>query len=541
MRIPLITLSAPDAARPASRRGVRGIQVTTRGLGAAGLGACAPPPTHRLQSSNINKCQPYMETYNVPCTAETINCVLFRKESFEANKTRMRAHLARRPGSSASAEQQYAWMNDLCALIDATIYDTNIRPVWLFGGEFVSVDYNRSQWLDSLPPALWSRTRALLASLSIEAASDRWCSPVVAFPCGLPVYHAPESFRANVQGCVRGSGTVGAGRPGEGSRGSGGATATPVGTRGLGDRPRYFFAPVGPGALPPLGGRAHQFGAAEVNRCGFLVAMTPGARSQLRTRFPGWTPSPTADKSIPGREAAILHLRTAHGAGLIGGSFPVFARARWEAEHALVQRDRDGLDYVQIVMPRALSWMDYYVALAEDILATPFEVYVLFGLEQWAGNMQVWAVRLGLNPEEFRSVVVRARDAQARATTGIGFALLAPLFAAANPLAGIVVQALGLVAELFYAIGGTAVGGWQCPTPLTIRSAQGDCDFSQLLGPEAASRVQRQQEGVRLFFSPGQTNEEQELESESSKLTKPLLIGGALVAAGAAAYFLLKD
>jgi hypothetical protein len=535
---PRITLAAPDARIPRRSRGVRGIPIT-RGFGGVGLGACVPAPAHRLQSEDLQTCRPFMETYNVPCDANTINCVLFRKESFEANKGRIRAHLATK-SRQTSAEAQYTWMNELCTLIDKTIHDTNIRPVWLFGGP-VSVDYNRNTILPYLPAGLWDRTRAFLSGLSREAAADDSCLPIVAFPCGLPIYHNPRAFTANVSGCRRGT-------AGEG--GSGGS-ASALGTRGLGAvPPRYYWAPVPQPVDPavlifPVGGRQNVYSTRTSTRCPLTSAMPPGLRRSLLARFPGMRVDDERVIGVDWREFSVLYLRAMVGSGLGTGTFPFKARAGgdtrdyWRNLGARINLDRDGLEYVTVAMPKALTWMAYYEALANDILAVPFEAYVLFGLEQWAGNMQVWAARLGLNPEDFRGLVIRAHEAQSRAMVGAGFAITAQLFSAANPIAGMVVQALGLVVDLVQALGGVAVGGWQCPTPLTIRSASGDCDFSQLLGPEAAERMGRQQSGVQLYF--GQDNEgADEASTAISSIPKPVLIGGALLVAGAAAYFLLR-
>lgn len=525
--LPRITLAAPDAVAPFGR-GIRGLPITMRG-GLRGLGACAPARGERLQTQDLNTCRPYMETYNVPCDANTINCVLFRKESFETNRNRIRAHLGRKP--SSGAEAQYTWMNELCSLIDAAIYDTNIRPVWLFGGP-ISTDYNAGTILPYLPEPLWSRTRAFLTTLQISAAADGSCLPMVAFPCGLPLYHDPRAFTTNVGGCRR---------PSVSSEGSG-ATAQAVGTRGLGARPRYFFAPVGPGTAAPVGGRTHQFGEARTDWCGFNAALVTEVRRQLRAKYPGRVPTMGTDVPEKGRDVAILHLRAAPGEGLARGSFPLFDRSTerasyWRNLGGPIQRDRDGLEYVAVAMPKALTWMRYYETLAQDILATPFEVYVLYGLEQWASIMQVWAGRLNLAPEKFRDIVIQSREAQSRATTGVGFAIAAQVFTAANPIAGLVVQALGLVVDLMQALGGVAVGGWQCPTPLTVRSAQGDCDFSQLLGPDAVDRMERQRSGVEDYFDTSQRDES--ITRESPKIPKAVWVGGGLLAAGALAYYLL--
>ena len=139
-------------------------------------------------------------------------------------------------------------------------------------------------------------------------------------------------------------------------------------------------------------------------------------------------------------------------------------------------------------------------------------------------------------------MVTQSCEARARATTGIGFALAAPVFSAANPVAGIVVQALGLLADAAIAIGGAAVGGWRCPEPLTIRSATGDCDFSQLLGTDAQANVARQREGIERYYGGGATSDEQRTDNPSSDAwQKPALIAGGVALAAAAAYLLLED
>lgn len=198
--------------------------------------------------------------------------------------------------------------------------------------------------------------------------------------------------------------------------------------------------------------------------------------------------------------------------------------------------------------------MQLWQALVRDMVTLPYENFVLGGIQHWASNMTAWSQAGYLNraPGEFASIAQQAITTQSRISTGLAISTAggtaAAVATAVNPVAGavvaVVVAALGAITDLLFQLGAAAVGGWHCPQPLVRRSAGGACDFSQIMGPGAVERVAAQARNVAAHAQAtaqaavDQANAQRAAEARR-KMT-PWLVGGSLVAALGAGYYLLK-
>ena len=166
-------------------------------------------------------------------------------------------------------------------------------------------------------------------------------------------------------------------------------------------------------------------------------------------------------------------------------------------------------------------------------------------MEKWAQNLMVWAQngRIQMPAQVFVDAVRAINTARLRATSGAFFGVTAGLANAANPVAGIVMQIAGTAVDALVAAVGAGVGGWNCPLPLTRRSASGDCDFTNVLGPTALDQAERQRGGMVDYFTTPQPTPPSPSSSSSSSgsISKPLIIGVAILASLGLGYVLLSE
>lgn len=493
--------------------------------------------------TNIHTCQEESVYYNAPCTAETIDCLLFRKASFMRYQQGLRGLLAVQPTATSSAAVKDAWCRSIVLGVETALDDTNIRSGWLLGHSMpVGPSPEERSHPGSLPAALWPRTRAFVQGLHREAFNLG--SPVVMFPPetyvqtnrpganyhtpnGETRYHNPGDFVVDVSGVVRSA--------------SGGTREV----RGAGDRVGAMSEP----RQPPR------------SACG-----VPGAPYQPapdNRRVGDKTPMSWATRRALEQEGVQLNpYWPAHFAGIAprvrrasfeetGSELPLVSFKGGEYLSRYGLRAHDALAHCEVTSGwyttrgvNAAALLGYYVSLAQDVVAMSFEMYVLYGVEMWASNMAVWAQRgyLALPAADFVELAREAAVMRPVALAGGAWSMGASLISAINPLAGMIVGLVPLLLDVLAAAGAMAVGGWQCPYPLTRRSASGDCDFTVLLGAAAQERARKQREGMEDYFS-GATGED--LAARRDALGKsggglvPWLIGaGGLVGGLGLAYLL---
>jgi len=509
------------------------------GLGDASSCAGRSWPAPFIQKRDIKACRPLMTYYNVPCTAEVIECLLFRKEKFLDKQRQLRALSGQRP---AGVDERMRWLKSMASLIDGALDDTNLLNVWMIGGT-PPTDYNTKAALASLPGDLWANGNAFVNTM-LRSAVDRGY-PCVIFPAGFgfvgdepavmgdgsvrpfayfPMYHRATDFVQDVRGRPRAPVVV---TPG---------TSGVRGLRGLG------FGDGPGGAVDP---RSLSLTARAAAGTAGAPGTTAAVRRAMQTK--GWFLNPFS--LAP--EILAEHLRQHPGTGLVVGSIRVLTDAErtfWTNLGATPRTDtRDGVrqdGWMQLMVPAAGDIMDYYAAVARDIQETAFEVFVLYGMEKWAQNLMIWAQngRVQMPVQQFVDTIRTINTARLRATSGAFFGVSAGLASAVNPVAGAVMQILGTAADALVAAVGAGVGGWNCPLPLTRRSASGDCDFTHILGPGALEQSERQRGGMVEYFTTPHPAPSAPSTTSSSKPSTTLILGGvALVAALGIGYVLLSE
>jgi hypothetical protein len=203
-----------------------------------------------------------------------------------------------------------------------------------------------------------------------------------------------------------------------------------------------------------------------------------------------------------------------------------------------------GFPSVQVIL-------DLWAALGRDMLVTPFELFVLTGVQRWADVMQAWGATGTLNQDGAQFARL-ARDAataaahtatSAAVNTGVGIA--AASATAVNPIAGAVVGVVGAAIsalnELLFILGAAAVGGWKCPPPLLRTMAGGACDFSAILGASGQGSTNVATAVARLSNYAASSAAQAPLTTSSSPASstqKVLLIGGGAALALALGYYL---
>lgn len=461
------------------------------------------------QEQNLDTCHPRMRYYNAPCTRQTMECLLFTKDKYERRRADLRELVRESP---STGKQRLSWCQRAVSLIDQALDATNIRGPFLLGGP-VPVDYDELQTqTPTLPASIWPNANAFLSRLSREAVDQR--TPAMIFPpqtygwgpmATVHTYHDWRDYAVSLEGAAR-------------PRASGsGGSARVVGTRGLGLSPAPKWR--GMEALP--------------------------LPRDVRRRVMDEGVPRERDRPNAGDLRKILETYfEMHNAGAskIGYFKPRPAdRSAGQLLSELgapARRLRVGGEieegWFRVSVPSAQQWEDYYRAIIADLLATPYEVWVLYGIEQWSLNMETWASRgrLALPPDQFRDTAVAASRARQAAIAGAGFSVGTSLLAATNPVAGALAVAASQAITILLGEAG-AVGGWYCPTPLTLRSASGDCDFTKLLGDEEG-RWRERAGDVSSYFGPDLSQE-----TEPSTSVTPYILGGVAVlgVAGIAYYF----
>lgn len=445
-----------------------------------------------------------------PCNEQTVNCLLFPKDLFTAVQRQLRTHIATRP---PGARERLAWMRRTIDLIRQALSHTNILDTWLLGDwaptDIENVTGNRKP-IRTLDPGLWPRAGEAVFSLSRRSVQATPAQGIVYFPLTsfkhyapwvgyngavldqygyLPsgelfLFHQPEDFRLPVGGGV-------------------------AGLAGLGNNP---LAATGAARMPQL----------------YQNYLSPQVRAALVADGVdlGRVYEPAAWNVV--REQALTHHVRLHTGDLVSAE----------------SRSADGRSIVKAVLqPSATHMMNYYAALANDVLETPYEVYILWGMQQWAENLAVWSQRgrINVSSEQIMGLAREITTARNRVYAQGGFMIATSLMSMANPIFGAVMQALSLISDLLIKDFG-AVGFWNCPYPLTRRSAGGDCDYGTVIGPEALERAARQREGMTAYFTPPPAPSVDEGGSDTaSSSISPLVVGGGVIAALAAVYYLLQE
>lgn len=76
-------------------------------------------------------CTPEVVLYETPCSAEMIECAMFRRPEYGRGQARLRTLLRSRPAAKASGDTKYNWCVDVLTQVSRTLDATNIPSVFL--------------------------------------------------------------------------------------------------------------------------------------------------------------------------------------------------------------------------------------------------------------------------------------------------------------------------------------------------------------------------------------------------------------------------
>ncbi|HHH28706.1 MAG TPA: hypothetical protein ENK57_10235 [Polyangiaceae bacterium] len=378
-----------------------------------------------------NRCaEPWIATYDAPCTPENIECLLFRRRHYMWRQGRLLALLHRRPLQSASAQAKFNWCEEVLLKLIELQDDTNLAH-FLFSGLGV--------------PHLFPRTRAALGRMLPSRGGQRL--PLM-FPElwltgrgdeSLPPRHSALGFYvlryfADVEKVRRAYLRLPDGRTSSLLLEHVTAAHAAVMPRPIPNR-----WPARGGTLGPSGARAR------------------------------WSPAAArAGRDVTPRALSLALFEAAPRAGqfLIGqveratGTAPCFAGPA----------DRACFHYEQLPIAIAgAEWtMDLLAAHAEDWIAARFGVVVEQGVQRYLRYLLPWAEKgqLALTPEELSAQVEASarREAQAASGTVIGAAAgVASAFGPVGAVAGVVLLVIGLVIQLLLEVLPLATGDGGCP------------------------------------------------------------------------------
>lgn len=463
--------------------------ITPTGRIACGGRTYAAPLVRR---GDIRTCTPTQELYDLACTSDVVNCLLFRKQAFLAKKNELRALLAQAPAIAEAAtavapsvtfqapdpaswgrrvqaaQSKLSWCRRVVQLVEDALADTNIQPAWLLGGD-IPTRPDRLTHTATLPPALWAATYSLVADMYRAARAQRVGVLDVGradatqriqysnFRVGIPTFWAGQDFEAPLGPVDRSVPII----------------VTPGGTRGIAGVPNVWSGMRIPDVV-------------QLAYFHFQSGVNYNALLDVRHHVV------SAAVAAQNQEALIVN-------------YWVYCTGRAFYMSHPGQLSREALRVLREDPAHAVPGTDWLIAyckaLIQDVLVQPFEVYVLYGLEQWAGNMAVWAQNgyIDVPVERFRQMaeqVISLRGSgQFRLAVTSATGLVAGVASAVNPVAGAAIAAVGLVINLLLDKFG-AIGGWYCPLPLTLRSATGACDFSRVVGEDVSARAGVQTEAL---------------------------------------------
>jgi hypothetical protein len=469
-----------------------------------------------------------MARYNLPCDEATVNCILFPKDLFQGVQSNLRRMVNTRPGT---VEARIRWIRNIIGQIRAALAHTNIIDTWLLG-DWAPIDIlnepSSRQKINTLDSALWTRGHEAAWSLSRKAADDpRSPRSTVFWPLTSPASDGGQGFtRYDPFAAFSGSPTDAYGYVVSPSR------RAPV-RFFMFHAPYDFIAPVASGVSGARG-----LGIMEASGSGRPTLDNLAISSRVRQalaaenfnlKMPaGDYPEYYAAQEYILRKHFLLH----SGAELVP-AYQVYPPSSPKVGQRFTH-----------FQPSAEYLMNYYAAIANDIIDTPYEIYVLWGLQKWAENLAVWSQRgrINISTDQIVSFAREVSTARTRVFSAGGFAIGAGIASAINPIAGAVLMALGTLSDLLFREAG-AVGYWNCPYPLTRRSAAGDCDFGTVIGPDALERAREQREGIEQLMSDRLLAPPPPPPPAETRAGVPpiLLVGGGLAVAAALGYYLLKE
>ncbi|MFK7990887.1 MAG: hypothetical protein AB8I08_33010 [Sandaracinaceae bacterium] len=383
--------------------------------------------------SSADRCaEPWIEVYDAPCTAETIQCLLFRKPAYEWRQHRLAGVLARRPDDAASAEGKYDWCVEVLELLAQLADDTNVSHRFLSGGDV---------------PSHLTRTRALLESLR----------PMLN---GTPVpIMFPEVWRTGT-----------------------GSEAIPPRHSALGfhvlsllsservtpARGAYLWQPVSPQHRKAIAGQVSLEAPRPVRRG--LADRELSARALTLDIF----------REAPGAHdflVARVERPTGRAPCLFVGPFD---RECWNYER------------FSVAIAGAGVTMDLLEAAAHDWIAADFNRLVDQGFIRYATYLTPYAERgqLAMDADELREHIITTTRRQAQGAVGAVGGVVGAV-AAAVPVVGAVVAVVAAVLALVLEFAPIAYGGGGCPalgfrrmltdTDCAVPNPQGNPNVAALL------------------------------------------------------------
>ena len=164
--------------------------------------APAPPPCPdygfpAYPRPDRNRCaEPWIAIYDVPCTDEAVECLLFRKRHYLWRQSRLLALLHRRPAPSASPVAKLNWCSDVLELVLALADDTNLQRSFLRGYDVPDIFARTRAALGRMRPAKEGRALSLMfPELWLTGAGDELIPPRHS-ALGLHVLSVAEGRRA---------------------------------------------------------------------------------------------------------------------------------------------------------------------------------------------------------------------------------------------------------------------------------------------------------------------------------------------------------
>lgn len=454
------------------------------------------PPSKR------NRCaQPWIATYDAPCTPEAIECLLFRRRHYEWRKSRLVALLHRRPDASASATAKYDWCVELVRTGIDMADDTNVATPFL-SGFGVEHHFNHTlAHLRTIRPSLNARPVPLMyPELWFTGRGDESVPPFQSVLGHYVLGHLEHVDRA---------------------------------------RSAYLVMPVG---------RSTSIMAEHVRAAHALERPRPFPR---RWHVTSASSTPASDRAalraanaqgrnVSARDLSVALFTSAPTGYLVGS----VERATGGAPCLAGPADRECFHYERfpIAIAGAEPTMDLLAAHARDWINAPFDVVVNRGYRRYLKYLHPYAERglLGLTPEELLEQTLRAEREEAKTWSRTAFGAVGAIVGAVNPVFGAIIALVAAAIDLLLELMPLAHGDGDCPR-LGFRRMLTDpeCAVPTPQGSvNIAGKLNEYME--RVAFRPvtagaGQPEDEPRAPDEGGVPVVPLVGAAALVALGLAA------
>ncbi|MCB9565615.1 MAG: hypothetical protein H6710_00035 [Myxococcales bacterium] len=422
--------------------------------------------------ANRNRCaEPWIAIYDVPCTDEAVECLLFRKRHYVWRQSRLLAFLHRRPASSDSALAKYNWCSDVLQLVLDLADDTNLQRQFLSHYDVPDIFSRTRAVLAGMRPAKEGRALSLMfPELWLTGAGNELVPP----SRSMLGYHVLGYF--DDVDAVRGA-----------------YLHMPDGrtTSVLLEHVRAAHAAVKPRPIPTAwpalgarGGVRGEGGAAPPTAATSSIARAQAAGRNVTARDLSLAIIEAAPR--PGQFLSGAVERATGGAPCLSGP---------------ASRDCFTYEWMPVAIAGAEWTMDLLAAHAEDWLAAPYDAVLNAGFQRYLAYLQPYAERgtLALSPEELAAQAEEAARREAQAWTGTTLATVAGVAALMGPVgqvAAAIIAVIGAILQVLLEVLPLARGDGDCPVLGFRRTIpDGDCAAPEPQGhPEFVASVRRYRE-----------------------------------------------